>query len=101
MYIVGYFIAGIAKILSFLLNLYTWIIIIRAILSWIGIDAWHPHPLVRFIYAVTEPVLRPIRRIVRPIGYVDLSPLIVILIIYFLQLWLVPVLLRLSMELIG
>ncbi|MGB9667902.1 MAG: YggT family protein [Thermosulfidibacteraceae bacterium] len=99
MYVLSYFIGGVAKIISFLLNLYTWIIIIRVILSWIGIDPWHPHPFVRFVYAVTEPVLRPVRRLIKPIGYLDLSPLIVLILIYFLQLWLVPVLMRLSIEL--
>jgi len=74
-----------------LLWAYMWVIIIRALLSWVSPDPYNP--IVRFFYQVTEPVLRPIRRRL-PLWQmgVDLSPIIVILIIVFLQYFLVPVL---------
>ena len=91
MFVIGNFLFALARIVDTLLWAYMWIIIIRALLSWVTPD---PHnPIVRFFYQVTEPVLRPIRHRL-PLWQlgVDLSPLIVILIIVFLQYFLVPVL---------
>ena len=68
-----------------LLNVYTWVIIARAILSWVNAD---PHnPIVRFLVLSTEPVLRPFRRLVPPekLGGLDLSPLLVIVLLQFLK----------------
>jgi YggT family protein len=62
--------------------LYMWVIIIRAVISWVNPDPWNP--IVRFIYQVTEPVLQPIRRRLPATG-IDFSPLIVIGVIIFLQ----------------
>ncbi len=67
------------------LNLYTWIIIVRALLSWVNPDPYNP--IVRFLYNVTEPVLGWVRRHVPVVfGGLDLSPLLVLLVIYFLRL---------------
>jgi YggT family protein len=62
--------------------LYMWVIIIRAVISWVNPDPWNP--IVRFMYQVTEPVLRPIRRRLPATG-IDFSPLIVIAVIIFLD----------------
>jgi YggT family protein len=78
-----------AWLLEYVLWAYMWIIIIRALLSWVNPDPWNP--IVRFLYQVTEPVLRPIRQRLPATG-VDFSPVIVILAIYFLQRFLVRVL---------
>jgi YggT family protein len=78
-----------AWLLEYVLWAYMWIIIIRALLSWVNPDPWNP--IVRFLYQVTEPVLRPIRRRL-PVTGVDFSPFVVILAIYFLQRFLVRVL---------
>jgi len=66
-----------------LVNLYMWAIIIRALLSWVSPDPYNP--IVRFLERLTEPVLRPIRKLLPPhrIG-IDLSPLIAVLLIQFL-----------------
>ena len=56
----GNFINAVAIIIDYLLTAYTWIIIAQAILSWVRPDPYSP--IVRFLYAVTEPVLRPIRQ---------------------------------------
>ncbi|MBP8980855.1 MAG: YggT family protein [Syntrophobacterales bacterium] len=88
MFVVGNFIVALAKIIDLVLNIYIWIIIFRAVISWVNADPYNP--IVNFLYRATEPVLRPISRLL-PFGGtgIDLSPLIVILIIYFLQFFLV------------
>ncbi|MCL4497481.1 MAG: YggT family protein [Candidatus Acidulodesulfobacterium ferriphilum] len=79
------FIQFIFSALNFILWAYMWIIIIKALLSWVNPDPYNP--IVRFINDITEPVLEKVR-IILPLGNVmafDLSPIIVILIIYFIQ----------------
>jgi YggT family protein len=65
------------------LRIYFWVIIVRALLSWVSPDPYNP--IVRALVAVTEPVLRPLRRLVPPhrLGGLDLSPLIALLLIEF------------------
>jgi YggT family protein len=91
MFVVSDFLVAVAKLIDYVLTAYVWIIIIRALLSWVNPDPWNP--IVRFLNQVTEPVLRPIRRRL-PYSTIDFSPFVVILGIYFLQWFLVPVLLR-------
>ena len=91
MFVLGNLVSALASVLNMLLSAYMWIIIIRALISWVNPDPYNP--IVRFLYRVTEPVLRPIRsRLPTWQMGLDLSPLIVIFIIYFLQQFLVPVL---------
>jgi YggT family protein len=84
MFIVANLVEIIARILDIGLTLYMWIVIIRALLSWVNPDPYNP--IVRFLYRVTEPVLRPVRRLI-PMGNIgiDVSPVIVIVVIYVLQ----------------
>jgi YggT family protein len=88
-FVVGDLLLAVARLVDYVLTAYMWIIIIRALISWVNPDPWNP--IVRFLYQVTEPVLRPIRRRL-PMTGIDFSPIIVILGIYFLQWFLVPVL---------
>jgi YggT family protein len=62
-----------------------WIVIIAALISWVNPDP--RNPIVRFLYTVTEPLFRPVRRLIPPsrTGGIDLSPLVVILVIYLLS----------------
>jgi len=87
MFLLENFVVAIAKVLDILLNLYMWIIIISALVSWVNPDPYNP--IVRFLYGVTDPVLRPIRRKIGVFGGIDVSPVIVILIIVFLRHFLV------------
>jgi YggT family protein len=84
MFVFGNVMLGIAKVLDILLSIYMWVIIIRALISWVNPDPYNP--IVQILTRITEPALRPIRKLVPPykIG-IDLSPLIVVLIIIFLQ----------------
>jgi YggT family protein len=93
MFAIGNIILGIARILGVVLNIYMWVIIIRALISWVNPDPYNP--IVQFLTRVTEPVLRPLRKLVPTwkLG-VDLSPLIAILIIYFLEIAVVDTLAR-------
>ncbi|MDX1775391.1 MAG: YggT family protein [Desulfobulbales bacterium] len=89
------FLFAIAKLVNFVLAAYMWIIIGRAILSWVNPDPYNP--IVRFLHDVTEPVLSRIRRLVPSFaGGIDFSPMIVILAIVFLQSFLVPTLKQLA-----
>jgi YggT family protein len=77
------------NVLHLLITVYIWIIIIRALISWVNPDPFNP--IVRFLYRATEPVLRPIRRKLPTyqIG-LDLSPLLVILGLEVLDRFLLP-----------
>jgi len=79
---------AVARLLDIALNAYMWIIIIRAVLSWVSPDPYNP--IVRFITNITEPVLYQVRRrLPVSFGGMDLSPLIVLLAITFLQYFVV------------
>lgn len=98
MFIIGNFLKAVAVVLNYGLTLFMWVVIARAILSWVNPDPYNP--IVRFIYNVTEPVLQPIRsRIPFAIG-IDISPIVVILGVIFLQTFLVESLMRLSANLL-
>jgi len=95
MFAISNFIVAIAKILNIALSLYMWIVIGRAIISWVSPDPYNP--IVKFLNAVTEPVLYPIRRkIPINLGGIDFSPVLVILAIIFLQSFLVKTLMQLA-----
>ena len=98
MFVLGNFIAAIARIIDILLTLYMWIIIIRAVLSWINPDPYNP--IVRLIHQVTEPLMAFVRRRIpiRGMG-IDFSTMIILLAILFLQSFLVPSLMQLSASL--
>jgi YggT family protein len=82
---------AIATVLDLALNIYMWLVIARALLSWVNPDPYNP--IVRFLYNVTEPVMSWLRRRVPVVfGGLDLSPLIVIAVIMFLRIFLVQTL---------
>jgi len=98
MFVVSNLLLAVARLLELGLWAYFWIIIARAVLSWVNPDPFNP--IVRFLYRVTEPVLRPIRRRMPMVGMgLDLSPMLVILAIYFLQAFLVESLRDLALSL--
>jgi YggT family protein len=98
MFIIGYFLLALAKVLNFVLILFMWLVIARAVLSWVSPDPFNP--IVRFINNVTEPILYPIRsKLPVNLGGLDLSPIVVFMAIIFLQTFLVPILQRLAMGL--
>lgn len=98
MFILSNFITATAKILSIILNIYMWLIIIRALASWFSPDPYNQ--IYIFLIRVTEPVLGYIRRIL-PLrtGMMDLSPIVALLVIIFLQTFLVQSLYGLAVSL--
>ena len=98
MFIIGNFLSATAQILKIVLELYMWIMIIRALLSWVNPDPYNP--IVQFLNTITEPVLYRVRQFLpmRGVG-IDFSPMIVILIIIFLQSFLVNSIGMLAMRL--
>jgi YggT family protein len=85
------FVVAALEVIEIALNLYMWILIVGAIMSWLvafGVINTHNRvvqSMSDMIYRITEPALRPIRRVLPPMGGVDLSPLVLIFIIIFLQ----------------
>jgi len=95
MFVLGNVILGFAKVLDVVLNIYMWVIIIRALVSWVSPDPYNP--IVQILTRMTEPVLRPLRRLVPPYKLgIDFSPLIAVLIIIFLQYALINTLYRIG-----
>ena len=88
MFILANFIEALAAVVNMLLTLYMWIVIARAVISWVNPDPYNP--IVRFLYSVTEPVLYRLRRAL-PLyaGGIDFSPILVFVAILFLQRFLV------------
>jgi len=98
MYVFGNLLEALAVVIRMVLQIYMWLIIARAILSWVNPDPYNP--IVQFLYRVTEPVLYWVRRRIPLVaGGIDLSPIIVIFAIYFLQIFLVQTLLRFAAQL--
>jgi YggT family protein len=89
-------IVDILSFISYLLTIYVWILIASAVMSWlIAFNVINPYNQVvrtigEFLYRITEPVLRPIRNVLPNLGGIDISPVIVILIIFFIQTVVIP-----------
>ena len=97
MFVFGNVLQGVAHVIDWALSLYLWVVIARALISWVNPDPWNP--IVQFLDRATEPVLAPIRR---KVGFgmgLDLSPIIVIMIILFLQYALVQTLFQTAAQL--
>ncbi len=88
MFILSNFLFATAAVLQMVLTLYMWIVIARALVSWVNADRYNP--IVRFLETATDPLLYRVRRAMPfQTGGIDFSPLIVLLAIYFLQSFLV------------
>lgn len=97
MFVLSNLVLAIAGALSMILTIYLYIVIGRAIISWVSPDP--RNPIVRFLYNATEPLLYRVRRVVPDMGGIDFSPLVVIVGIYFLEGFLVATLRDLAVTL--
>lgn len=95
MFIISNFLVAIAQVLNLATNLLWWLIIIRALVSWVNPDPYNP--VVQFLYKTTEPFLIPFRRII-PVWRtgIDFSPFFAILALLFLRFFLVNSLIDLA-----
>ncbi len=90
-------ITAIAKVLDVVLVMFMWIVIARAILSWVSPDPYNP--IVRFIHNITEPVLHQIRkRLPLNFGGIDFSPILVLLAVIFMRQFVVQSLYDLALR---
>lgn len=100
MFVMANFLKALAVVLNFGLTIYMWIVIIRALISWVSPDPYNP--IVVFLRRATDPVLYPIRRRL-PYSFqktgIDFSPLVLLGIIFFLQYFLVETLYDLAARL--
>src|ERR1700683_2117705 len=86
MFVLANFIDALASIVNILLTIMYWLILVRALISWVNPDPFNP--IVQFLVRTTEPLLEPVRRLL-PAMPIDISPLIVFFIIIFVQRFLV------------
>jgi YggT family protein len=94
----GALIEAIATVIYYILTVYLYIVIARAIISWVSPNPYNP--IVNFLYMATEPVLRYTRRIIPPIGgTLDLSPILVLVVLVFLRKFLVDTLMQFAQQL--
>ncbi len=96
MFVAGNFIIALARVLDLLLNVLWWLILIRALISWVSPSPFNP--IVQFLYRTTEPILEPIRRLL-PMSRMDFSPLVVFVIVIFLQNFLINTLFDIGLRL--
>jgi len=98
MFILSNFIIAVAKIFDIILSIFYWLILIRALISWVNPDPYNP--IVQFLYKATEPVLQPIRNML-PLSLrfgLDISPIIAFLLLIFLKSFLVRSLFELGLR---
>ncbi len=98
MFVLANFLQAFAVILDYVLTILMWLVVIRALLSWVNPDP--SSPIVQFIERTTEPLLAPFRQLVPSykIG-IDLSPILASLFIYFLKLFAVKTLFQIAANL--
>ena len=98
MFILSNFLVALTNVISAVLTILYWLILIRALISWVNPDPFNP--IVQFLIKTTEPILAPIRKIL-PLGFrfgIDISPIIAFLGIMFLKSFLVRTLLDVAMR---
>lgn len=98
MFVMGNFIAAIATILDYILTIANWLIIIRALISWVNPDPYNV--IVQFLYKATDPLLAPFRKVFPAYRTgIDISPIFALLAIWFLKLFLIRTLYGLALRL--
>jgi len=86
--------AAIAELLALLINVFLFSILIQVIISWVNPGAYNP--VMTMLYSLNEPILRPARRLIPPVGGLDLSPLVAAVALQILKMLLIPPILHLA-----
>ncbi|MGQ9584224.1 MAG: YggT family protein [Anaerolineae bacterium] len=71
------------NLISYLFNLWSFALLARVFLSWFNFNPYHP--VVRFLNLLTEPILAPLRRVIPPLGAIDITPIVAILLVQLLE----------------
>ncbi len=87
MFVLANLLDAVATVIRMGLNFLLILVVARAVISWVQADPYNP--IVQFLYTTTEPILQPIRRRLPPMTGIDISPLVVMMIAFFLQQFLV------------
>lgn len=89
----------IISIVSFLFRFYSFLFLVRVLLSWVNVNRYGTpldHPLIRLLYRVTDPVLKPLQRVIPPIsGMFDISPIVALILLEIARVVVVSLLSRL------
>ena len=96
MFVAGNFVLAFARLLDVIFTIFYWLILIRALISWVNPDPFNP--IVQFLQRATDPILNPIRKILPPSG-IDFSPIVAFLLLIFLRSFLVATLMDLGYRL--
>lgn len=99
MFVLSNLFAALATLLNIILTVLYWLILVRALISWVNPDPYNQ--IVQFLYKTTEPILYPIRKMV-PLQFnigIDISPIIAFLLLIFLKSFLVRTLIDISLRL--
>ena len=95
MFVLGNLLIAFANIVNIILTMMYWLILIRALLSWVNPDPFNP--IVQFLNRTSEPILSPLRRFL-PVTAIDISPIIAFLLIIFLRSFLVNSIIELGLK---
>ena len=96
MFVLANFLSALAQLLEVVFKIYTLILIVRVLITWVNPDPFNP--VVQFLSRVTDPVLEPLRRVIPPLGPFDLSPIVALLLLQAMQHFLVRTLWDLSVR---
>ena len=83
MFVLANLLSALAQLLQMVFQIYTLILIVRVLITWVNPDPFNP--VVQFLSRVTDPVLEPLRRVIPPLGPIDLSPVVALLLLQALQ----------------
>ena len=97
MFVLSNLVAALAQLLNALFTIYTWVLIIRVLITWVNPDPFNP--VVQFLMKATDPVLEPLHRVIPSIGPFDISPVVALLVLQALQHFLIRTLLDISFRL--
>jgi YggT family protein len=82
------------RLINLIFTLYSFAIIIRSLLPWLGVDYYHP--VMRFLVQITEPLLAPLRRFIPPVGGLDFTPMVALVVLWVAE-WLLRTLIVLAL----
>jgi YggT family protein len=99
MFVMGNLIEAVAIILDRVLQIYSWVVMIAVLVSWVNPDPFNP--VMRFLRAATEPAFAALRRALPflQVGMIDLSPIALFFLIWFLRMFLVTTLIDIGLRL--